>query len=1431
MYEFLEKYNVKFEKQMNFILNDADFDKSNYYLRNYLIMQTHFFNFSFHFSWDLKDIHLFTDNDGNFTNILGKYFNAIRFNNNKENSIAEIWPDYAYFYDEYKRLSSIWQLKNLYQRFGVYDNKKNKKHKFEEILNRIILDKSHKNLYKTHLELLCYREEKEGIEIITPLMKMISLTLMNLILMALKVKNENEYLYWLKEYKNFIIFIIIASCNLIRDNQNDFYTDIQTKCMGPIITSIYFLHYLFKNMNDYKEKASKTLNNIMLFSFILLEYEYNYITKHKSGVKLLSFTAKPLKNDLRMTAIYLIFTEFIKNKNDNIIINLQFLEEIKNRNQYSELYKLLDNNKELNEAFYDNKNIVDKIFVNFFTLSSYTKIITSRIFKLPLLKDELEYEYVDEIMHLLPLYEKELMKYSNNSLENNIKKRNRYKIIKKKSFSWNGFWSDKKLFYEKMDTLKLKMKNHLTKTLMKPLLVPILDIDYYLPHFLGIKKKDLFNNLSEKYTKLIMDIDKILRLKERSQIIINTIRESFGEIKPIAKENYLRSIYIKSNEKLAEKLSVISNNLDFGKEEEFTILENDTNNNNTQKQMFFLSCLVKTSHHIKGVCFIDDDKLNFKVFLNQRTGNAMNGVELAFTNEDEDYDQDRHTCFGSYLVCHHKDKDLYKISINYNDIKWIFRRRYYYKNSALEIYTTTNKSYYFNFKYEKDREIVINEIITKFKSSTKIKDDLKDPKDSFNNIVGYGIKIKQKIKLSKLISKWKEWKISNFEMLMWLNIFGNRSYNDISQYPVFPWILSSYEDPLKSNKIIQKNQSEEKNDYEVEQENDENVVMDYFYRDLSLPMGMMELNDEGARKEIFLEIYESLKTDNDEIKPYIYGTNYSNPIYVCNYLMRLFPFTHISIELQGNKFDDPNRLFFSVKQSFFSSTTQKTDVRELVPEFYYFPEIFLNINKLNMGIRDDGVTVNDVITPCGENPYEFIFTMKKILESDQISATIQKWIDLIFGYKARGKESELANNLFTESSYQENININNIENKESYLRLVEFGLIPTQIMNKEFPKREKKKDIIKGKELTDSKGYFTTEKCQLNIDMFESNNLIDQKENVYILKVWYFSNEKISILLSNNLFIEKKISYNSSENCYVGESINRHILDKKYNYMKLIYKTNLIDKVICFCNNGKDLIIGGFYEGKLLLTNNSKKSKSETMETIEIIPFKDEKPILSVEIDKEEKYLFVGNSIGNVLVYNKIESENNNINESNNWEKYCLLTDQKSRISHINCNNELNMWASISVDGYICLYTLPLCNLIRCIKAPSKLYSYVFLSDSPLPCIILISDEDNSEIKVYSINGKLIYNKQEYSRITNPLIIKDLNSNDYLAFIGNNNIIIMSIPNLEAEITLDNLFNINSLGISEDKKTLFALDKNGKQTFVIKEESHKKKILKLNSRH
>ena len=34
--------------------------------------------------------------------------------------------------------------------------------------------------------------------------------------------------------------------------------------------------------------------------------------------------------------------------------------------------------------------------------------------------------------------------------------------------------------------------------------------------------------------------------------------------------------------------------------------------------------------------------------------------------------------------------------------------------------------------------------------------------------------------------------ISNFEYLMCLNTLAGRSYNDLMQYPVFPWIVADY---------------------------------------------------------------------------------------------------------------------------------------------------------------------------------------------------------------------------------------------------------------------------------------------------------------------------------------------------------------------------------------------------------------------------------------------------------------------------------------------------------------------------------------------------------------------------------------------------------------------------------------------------------------
>lgn len=39
---------------------------------------------------------------------------------------------------------------------------------------------------------------------------------------------------------------------------------------------------------------------------------------------------------------------------------------------------------------------------------------------------------------------------------------------------------------------------------------------------------------------------------------------------------------------------------------------------------------------------------------------------------------------------------------------------------------------------------------------------------------------------------WRRREITNFEYLMILNTLAGRSYNDITQYPVFPWVLADY---------------------------------------------------------------------------------------------------------------------------------------------------------------------------------------------------------------------------------------------------------------------------------------------------------------------------------------------------------------------------------------------------------------------------------------------------------------------------------------------------------------------------------------------------------------------------------------------------------------------------------------------------------------
>jgi lysosomal-trafficking regulator len=48
-------------------------------------------------------------------------------------------------------------------------------------------------------------------------------------------------------------------------------------------------------------------------------------------------------------------------------------------------------------------------------------------------------------------------------------------------------------------------------------------------------------------------------------------------------------------------------------------------------------------------------------------------------------------------------------------------------------------------------------------------------------------------KLTLATQQWREGQLSNWEYLSMLNQMSGRTYHDLMQYPIFPWILSDYD--------------------------------------------------------------------------------------------------------------------------------------------------------------------------------------------------------------------------------------------------------------------------------------------------------------------------------------------------------------------------------------------------------------------------------------------------------------------------------------------------------------------------------------------------------------------------------------------------------------------------------------------------------------
>lgn len=139
--------------------------------------------------------------------------------------------------------------------------------------------------------------------------------------------------------------------------------------------------------------------------------------------------------------------------------------------------------------------------------------------------------------------------------------------------------------------------------------------------------------------------------------------------------------------------------------------------------------------------------------------------------------------------------------------------RYLLRYTATEIFFSDSVApIFFNFASTKEAKEIGSLIVT-------TRNELLFPKGSTKDKSGVISFVDRRVALEMAETareKWRRRDITNFEYLMILNTLSGRSYNDITQYPVFPWVLADY-----SSEVLDFNKSST-------------------FRDLSKPVGALD---------------------------------------------------------------------------------------------------------------------------------------------------------------------------------------------------------------------------------------------------------------------------------------------------------------------------------------------------------------------------------------------------------------------------------------------------------------------------------------------------------------------------------------------------------------------------------------------------------------
>lgn len=670
-------------------------------------------------------------------------------------------------------------------------------------------------------------------------------------------------------------------------------------------------------------------------------------------------------------------------------------------------------------------------------------------------------------------------------------------------------------------------------------------------------------------------------------------------------------------------------------------------------------------------------------------------------------------------------------------IREVHFRRYLLVHTALEIFFTDSTNVFLNFTSVKIKEIVHKKIVSGI-----------DPPN-----LSYGdSKTSQEIlESSGLTEQWVNGEISNFDYLMKLNTIAGRTYNDLRQYPVFPWIIADY----TSDKLDFNNPE--------------------MFRDLSKPVGALN----PKRLNSFRQRYENFCDPN--VPPFMYATHYSSADITFFYLLRVEPFTTYYVRHLRGHFDLADRMFGSIAKTWHNCLHGNSDIKELIPEFFYFPDFLRNSNNFDFGETQAGVKLNDVELPpwAHNSPEEFIRMNRAALESPYVSMHLHEWIDLIFGYKQRGKAAEEANNIFCFFTYEGAVDINKIDNEIDRIamrdQIANFGQTPTQLLTKPHP--QKKVPLSMTSFITPSflhERFFkhlnesfktetitandTTTSCDKKIVFVATPESVitdlafsfvsDNPNRLLTVDCLYNINTTIN---ANDLFLLSEFEKEGNSDKESGDESDPSKESKKSHSLAhdkfTVEKTQRIHGIkddvnnnfFSLTDNGAFMLCCGFWDNSFRIlgleeSNVGEKTKLSMVQ--KVIHHKD--LVTCIYFNDFAGVVATGSRDTSIMLWNIIDD--NPIRVDNH--PFNVLYGHNDEVVSLDINVELDIAASCAKDGCLMVHNIRNGGFVWSEQVSEAGDPTMLVKITPIGNIVVYSPQ-RSEILVYNVNGRLL-SSQKY---------------------------------------------------------------------------------------